>query len=427
MGFLKTYRQGVLTFFTVGLLLSGCGGSQDEFVISSSGNAVDSVAQGRQVVAQRETPSVVAAIDALPLSESRLIYVNTSLWNDNQPDLTGSLAEACDSLAAIVDSAEFGAGTLYQILSRLIDNGQAVVTTFGRSLSPQVSDGLARCRDCLVAIAAPQSESHRNSEVTGLLNPAINSVTKFHAVRTLPAASLPPQQRAVFKQLRDSLTPPSEGDAIHKVIKLQDMQKYLDGTYDLKVFGFQAVYSDVDNLSTASELIEGLRLDYPGGFQGESTVAALIWVKDASSLLNIPYGPANGGNQMGDYPFTGNGFTATRQANAIPEWVLPPSGASLQDGAQLFTIDDQGQRTLQATLRNGSWVMSNNRETPAARRQAVELAATYRGAPVYLISKDEQFYYANATSDLGLLEQSQLGMAEYRGKIATDDPELVLL
>jgi hypothetical protein len=368
---------------------------------------------------------VVTAIDALPSDQSRLVYLNISLWTNDQSQVTGTVEQACDAVEAISESA-FGPTAVYQLLSRLTDNGQATVLSFGRNLDPLVEEGQARCRDSLAAQSAPQSTTNRNPEVISLLGPSVNTMTKFHALRQLLPDTLPEGQRAALKAIRDSLTYPVNGARIQKVIKLEDMENYLDGTFDPDVFGSQAVLSDVDNLQTAADLIEGLRLDYPGGFQGLTTVAVLVWFQDNTFTMLPPYRAANGGDSTGSYPFTGNGFTATTRGNAIPEWILPSTGVSLQDGSQLFTVDNQGNRTLRATLQGATWVLANNKALPGVNRQRVERSAAYQGAHVYLISKDKQHYHVNTTVNLGLIDQRQVGPAEYRGKIRLDDTNLLL-
>lgn len=424
MKILRRGKAGFLSLISALLLVAGCGSSGGVLLPETGRPSVDYVGVGRRVLAQFEAPSVLASIDALPKNESSLIYANISLWNNDEPTLTGTVEQACDAVGAITES-NFGAASLYDLLSRLTDNGQATVLSFGRNLDPLVEQGQARCSDSLTASGAPQSTTNRNPEVMSLLSPAVNTMTKFHALRQLLPGTLPEGQRAALKAIRDSLTYPANGARIQKVLMVSDMEKYLNGTFDPKAFGFQAVYSDVDNLVTAADLIEGLRLDYPNGFQGQTTVATLVYFQDSTFTMTVPYRAANGGNRTDPYPFTGNGFTATNKGNAIPEWILPQSGVNLQNGSQLFTVDNNGNRILRATLQNGGWVLASGKGSPDTHpRERVEREATYKGNTVYLISKDDHFYHVNAQGDLGLVDQSQVGPAEYRGKIALDDPEL---
>lgn len=130
------------------------------------------------------------------------------------------------------------------------------------------------------------------------------------------------------------------------------MKNYLNETFDAEIFGFQAVMSDIDTLITSAERIEGLRLNYPGGFQGLSTVPVIAGFQGNSFHLSIPYRASNGGDSTSNHLFSGNGFTATVRANAIPQLVLPRRGARLHDGSQLCTVDNQGNGVLVATLQS---------------------------------------------------------------------------
>ena len=122
--------------------------------------------------------------------------------------------------------------------------------------------------------------------------------------------------------------------------------------------------------------IEGLRLDYPGGFAGETRVAQLTYPQTPSFTLLIPYSAAFGGTQTGDYPLTGNGFTATVAASAIPEWVL----ADLAPGSTLLEVDEQGQRILRGTWTGAAWAIPAGQsiQERVPPRERVDRPATCR-------------------------------------------------
>lgn len=420
-GLLVTRKLTVLFLLTLWLI--GCGGTDPAQPIGTG--IPDLISIGRQRLLQNAGVGAVQAIDGLTVEQAEFIYQNIALWDDSRVALTGTVAEGCQGVGVIAAS-EFGPDAVYRLMLPLGDSGHSTVVSFARNLNPIVEMGRDRCRDSLTAEHAPQSFTNRNPEVISLLTPDLATMPKFHALRQLLPGTLPEEQRQVLKTLRDNLTYPANGQQIQKVIKVGDMQNYLNGTFDPKVFGFQAVYSDVDNLVTAAELIEGLRLDYPGGFQGLTVVAALVYFQDDTFRMIPPYRAANGGNRTDPYPFTGNGFTATVRANAIPEWILPNAGVNLQDGSQLFLVDDQGNRTLQATFLGGGWVLANNQRSESALPRArVERVARYDGHEVYVISRDEEHYHVNASEDLGLIDQVQVGRGEYRGQVAKDDLRLV--
>lgn len=420
-------RKFALILLVVAFLMGCAGdisGTTSDAAPTTSG-IPDLIAIGRQRIQQEDGTATIQAIDALPLEQSQFIYQNVGLFDDSNPRLTGTQLEAVRAVGTITAS-QFGAASVFELMSRLGDNGQSTVVSFARNLDPVVEQGVSRCQDSLTAEAGQQFTGGRNPEVMSLLTPELASMPKFHALRQLLPGTLPDRQREVLKNLRDSLTYPANGTVIQKVIMANEVQNYLDGTYDPMVFGFQAVYSDVSNLTTAAELIEGLRLDYPGGFQGQTVVGAVTFFQDDTFHMIPPYRAANGGDRTDPYPFTGNGFTATVRANAIPEWILPPQGVNLQDGSQLFLIDDLGNRTLQATFQGGAWVLAGQpRVEPAPARQPVRRMARYHEVEVFVISQDDAFYYVNAPQDVGLIDSSQVGRGEFRGKIGRGDTGLV--
>jgi len=93
----------------------------------------------------------------------------------------------------------------------------------------------------------------------------VSSMKEFHALRNLDPTSLAPDQLARMKAIREAIPDPIDGEMMQKVIKEADIQSYLDGTFT-EIRGFVAKEADVSDLTTASDVIEGLRLDYPGGF-----------------------------------------------------------------------------------------------------------------------------------------------------------------
>ena len=68
---------------------------------------------------------------------------------------------------------------------------------------------------------------------------------------------------------------------------VMDVARYLSGEYGPFALGFVSVADDVASLRTPPEIIEGLRLDYPGGFQGETRVALLRWARDGAVPVPI--------------------------------------------------------------------------------------------------------------------------------------------
>lgn len=61
-------------------------------------------------------------------------------------------------------------------------------------------------------------------------------------------------------------------------------------------------------------MVEALRLDGPAGFENETSVGIIEWNLEDVGSVDVPYGQgfASSNPVPGDYPFTGNGFAASR-------------------------------------------------------------------------------------------------------------------
>lgn len=395
------------------MLLIGCGGDSAPVLSSATSPALD----GRGRLLQL-APAIVPALDALG-TNAQLVYADVAAFSEANPALNGTVAQAVSGLASGVQA--FGAGRLFSLLAALSpDNGQSLCSALAGNFDPATPSGLERCRDSLTVVGAPQQSGGRNAEVRARLNPELSSLAKFHSLRLLWPAGVPPQQRSALKLIRDSLTYPPEGTALRKTLKVADMERYLDGTFDPRASGFAAVASDVVDLTTPAQIIEGLRLDYQGGFQNETRVAVLEYRQLASFTMSIPYSVANGGSRTDGYPFAGTGFTATVRANAIPEWVLPAGGIPLQDGDTLTLVQADGTRSLQATFQAGHWVGPTGTVLP--RRNAripVNEWTNYQGYRLFVTSRDEQYRYV--LSDQPALDLIQVGPGDWRGTIPLAD------
>ena len=393
------------------LLLAGCG-SSETFTDTAAAPAPSPLASPANP-GQTLLAPLNEAIAALGPEAADLLYDRAAGWDDSDPELTGTVTQAVNAAQLM------GAEQLYQLLAPMTDAGQAVVTTYGACFPDR-----SRTRDCLTGVGALQQSAGRNAAVIAALSPDLNSMPKFHALRLLAAGAIPPEQRQVFKALRDGLALPANGQMVQKAIKLADMNRYLNGTFDPKAFGFAVVQTDVASLVTPAQIIEGLRLDYPGGFANETRLALLLYPQTSGFTLQTAYNAVFGGPQTGDYPFTGNGFTATTQANAIPEWVLPRSGADLAPGSQLVEVAENGQRTLRGTWTGTVWTTSgtvSGQTVPAGHRDRVERPARYRGQEVYVTSRAGDT--ALVASAQPLPGGYQVGRDDFRGQLPWNELE----
>ena len=400
-------------------LISGCGGSPSENFSAPSQSSP--AADGRaRLLAQSGQPAV-NSIDSLGGPSAQFVYSDIARFSDANPDLTGTIQQACQGLG--LSAQLFGPNLVSALLFSVSpDSGQSLCSSLNGNLDPATPDGFSRCRDAFTVVGASQQSGGRNPEVQSRLSPELSTMPKFHSLRLLWPGAVPPAQRAVLKQLRDSLTYPPNGTPVQKVLKVSDMTKYLNGTFDPRIFGFQAVVSDVASLTTPAQIIEGLRLDYSGGFQNETQLGILSYQQRPGFTLTPPYSIANGGTRTDAYPFAGNGFTATVKANAIPEWVLPSAGIEVQEGDTLTLVQADGSRVLQATFQSGHWVdpMGTILSRQQTNRARVHEWIQYQGHSLLVLSQDDQFRYVYSDQALPsgfLLDQVQVGPSEYRGRI----------
>jgi hypothetical protein len=305
---------------------------------------------------------VTAAVQRLGPVRSAALYRTVSYWSDRDTDLTGTLGQASDAVAWLVRDPDFGADALHQVVSRLgPDSSQAFLIGLAGTASGSQTWSRRRAKDALAALMAPVPDTPLDDLVRrGLVN--LDGLHELNGLRVLDLGSLPLKKRLAIRAARLSAPSPNPGQRLQKVIKLKDLTKYLSGEYQPTVGGSVAFYDQVAFLRTPAELIAGLRLDYPGGFAGETRVGALVFPRPPEMRLRIPFDPLLGGAPTPElvYPFTGTGFTASTRGRLIPEMTLASSVRQpLPEGAQCFEIDETGHRHLRATLGpEGRWLLT---------------------------------------------------------------------
>jgi hypothetical protein len=416
------------------LLLVGCGNSG--FGAEATDTGFASPASGRTQLLLGAGNDVVALIDALPPNESGRIYTAVATWSDIDVALTGTADEAYQAVGVIVRSSEFGAHALFQILDRLNpDSGQGFVVAFAGTLTQNIDTAEERALDAFEALLSETNIVAQNVEpiIEQNLPPEISSIQEFHGLRILNPLFLPEAKRAAMLTVRGTVPEAEDGETIRKVLMVSDMQSYLNGTFDPEVGGFTAIANQTEFLVTPAQYIAGLRLDYPGGFEGQTQVATLNFPQTTAFEMFIPYSPALGGVVDQLYPFTGTGFTSNVQAQSIPEFHMPlGTRTPLPVGSQLFLITENGDAQLQGTLNaQGTWTLNRQVLTRQASRQSVRREGTYRGYPIWVSSTDgEQYWVAieGATVPDGLFrDMRQVGPGEYLGRVDVGDADLVIL
>lgn len=352
-------------FLTLWLVV-GCGSSSTIFEPPPPSVSVD----GRARLLSLTDGGVVAAIDGLGADRSAQIYASVAGWSEEAPSLTGTLAQAGAAMEALVDRPEFGALTVAAVVAELSPpSAQAFLIGLAGTAGVQDETAVPRARDAMTALTAPLEEAPLD-EMVGRSLVDLESLTELNGLRILELTQLPERKREGVKLARLSVPAPNPGQTIQKVIKLADLERYLSGEFQPTVGGSVAFYEQVAFLRTPAELIAGLRLDYPGGFQGQTRVGALIFPLPEAMPLKIPFGEALGGAPAAGlvYPFTGSGFTATVRARLVPELTLVSTERQpLPVGAQLFEIDEAGTRHLRGTLDPlGDWVVAQEQLVPRA-------------------------------------------------------------
>ena len=425
-----------LLMLLLALFLAGCGAdfAPTSPAVSSNQNTY---ALGRAILVQNadtdpvKAEQVAQSIDGLGSVKSQQIYASIAQWSNGQPELTGTLRQACGGVESIVNTSQLGASAVYTFLSLLRpDAGQGFSTSMGSTLNPLDPLTVQRAQDALTAMVAPPINTALNALVTANLGSNLSSLVEFQGLRILDPAAMPRLKRAGLASTRLAIPLPVVGTPIEKAIKIADMNNYLNATYDPTVGGFAAVTDQVTALVTPRQIIDGLRLDYVGGFQNETSLALLLFNDTVNMTYVVPFAPAMGGvfNQS-PYPFTGTGFTSCVEARTVPEISQPPGTRTrLPVGAQLVEVDPSGARFLRGVLAsNGTWTLTVPRELA---RTPLDRTATYKGVIINLTSSDGEYYWVGSFGvtlpDQFFVQMRQIGHLEYLGKIRVDDPELSL-
>jgi hypothetical protein len=159
-----------------------------------------------------------------------------------------------------------------------------------------------------------------------------------------------------MKAIREAVPMPTETTLLEKTIPKAEIQKYVDGKYT-KVLGFVNRAQDTQGVRDFSDLYNSMRLDYPPKSMSElprfnlsDDSAGLIRFKTADSQnIEVPYSNGMGGSVKAEYPFTGNGFTASVNGHVVPEFKIgSQNGVLMENGAELYEISKGGFEKLVA-------------------------------------------------------------------------------
>lgn len=183
------------------------------------------------------------------------------------------------------------------------------------------------------------------------------SYEEFTNLRLKPDYQYSKIEQKIMQDIRDSVVRPDTKTILIKNIHANDIQKYLDGSYEPTVRGFIAKAEDSAHIHDYKNVRESMRLDYSyydnyknqviRPYPEEGSVYGYIEFKAynieslSPELLEIPYGK---GMSMpysewenNEWPWSGNGFTSSRNGEVIPEWATN-NPIEMVEGAKLHRV-----------------------------------------------------------------------------------------
>ncbi|MGG0658417.1 pre-toxin TG domain-containing protein [Rummeliibacillus pycnus] len=200
------------------------------------------------------------------------------------------------------------------------------------------------------------ADSFVNSILPKKLKEHSLSYDDFTNLRLKPDYQLNETEQKIMQDIRNSVVRPDVKTPLIKNIPANDIQKYLDGKYTT-VRGFIAKAEDSAHIHDYNHVRESMRLDYSyyddykeqivrpypedGNAYGYIEFKAKKSKSFSEKSLEIPYGnnmnnPYRGWEENG-WPWTGNGFTSSRNGEVIPEWVFNDF-IELAEGAKLHRV-----------------------------------------------------------------------------------------
>jgi hypothetical protein len=284
-----------------------------------------------------------------------LLFV-TVAGNGNAPGWTAFVRHGSGGAEAVKDlTTKFPAGAADDSLESV---GEAIQKTYDEVLisapDPRGIERLDNALDSARGVLNP----HLRDFVAPHIGPngAFKSMEEFEALRFIKAENLRPDQVNAMIAIRNAIPNPVSGTPMQKVIKGTDIDAFIDANSDISGFVAKKGDAGTEVFSNSEDMIEGLRLDYQDGFQGQSSIGVIEWNFNANVVgVDIPRSSGFGGSVDRAYPYVGNGFSATKSGRLVPEYVLtgavPPP-----NGAKLFELRQDGSKILRAEFIDGVWV-----------------------------------------------------------------------
>lgn len=224
------------------------------------------------------------------------------------------------------------------------------------SCSPDLSVGGKGGDDALIAQQAALHPHLRNCVTPHIgADKAIKSMEEFEALRFMRAENLTAAQRQSMIAIRNAIPNPVTGTPMQRVIKGTEIDSFIG--QNRNITGFVAKQEDARSevFHNTEEMVEGLRLDYDGGFQGQTSVGLVEWDFAPGTSFEVTRSTALGSTVNDPYPYVGDGFSATKSGRLVPEYRVPGS-VTPPEGAKLLQLNQDGTKVLRATYQGGFWV-----------------------------------------------------------------------
>ena len=206
---------------------------------------------------------------------------------------------------------------------------------------------------------ALQAQRSFMDDLPGILKQFGMSMQQFHELRMRLAEKLSDDEIKTIWQIRNLVPPPTKATIMQKVIPKADIERYILKQWN-SIPGYITKAVDVTQLSNYRDIYNSLRLDYSGSkfLPGNDTSLGVIRFRTTNyDNIAVPYSSTMGGSLYQAWPFTGNGFTAATNGQAIPEYITPyENPVSIMEGAEMYEIYHDGTEVLRAVFKNGKFV-----------------------------------------------------------------------
>lgn len=184
--------------------------------------------------------------------------------------------------------------------------------------------------------------------INSIISPYGLDRDQFDSLRLDSTKYLTDEEKQKLRSIRNSIKI-EENTIVQKVVPLSSIDAYVEGKQDWakKVGGCVTRAQDTKDIRSYDDVYEGLRLDYENTRfnEGDKGYGVLRFKAEDTSSYKIPYNPDMGGSSIYKPPFTGNGFTKSKD-KVIPEFEMKEQ--TIPKGTELYQVSESGQETLVA-------------------------------------------------------------------------------